>query len=395
MAAAGAAAAGAVLPAGECLAATSVFTPRPAVSFTWRLEGLTPQFFTDAKEATVIKGPCFSACGLDWQAELHPAGDVGKFKLGEAYIYLRMQGAAQPGAPESLSVSLAVNGATAGAGGRDSFAFTPLHHEFFRAGPFVPTLLLHGADDGGPPAITITLRDCAVEQRHGAVQARTNPSLLAVPPPALLTELGSLLASGRGADVTLVCGAERLAAHSFVLSLRSRVFAAQLEGPLAAPADAVPVPPEITPHTLRRLLQYLYTDELEPASPEEASHLLNAADHYAAPRLFAICERALCAALSVDNAATTLTLAEQHGATALKHAALRFVAANALAVMATPGWLHLAAARPALMGEALHTVVAGAPPEPPPREPPAAEDGAGAAAEGGDDAARRVRRRVR
>ena len=41
------------------------------------------------------------------------------------------------------------------------------------------------------------------------------------------------------------------------------------------------------------------------------------------------------------NAAHTLTLAEQHGARSLKVAALRFVAANAVAVLKTDGWAHL------------------------------------------------------
>jgi hypothetical protein len=156
----------------------------------------------------------------------------------------------------------------------------------------------------------------------------------------------------------------------------------------------VPVPPEITPATLKRLLHFLYTDELEPQSAEEASHLLNAADHYDVPQLFAICERTLIDALSVDNAsvhnasvdnaATTLTLADQHSATRLKNAALRFVAANTLAVMATPGWAQLMFARPLLMADAMHTMAAG--------EPPAARAAEGGA---GDDAARRVRRRTR
>ncbi len=149
------------------------------------------------------------------------------------------------------------------------------------------------------------------------------------------------------------------------------------------------MPPEITPQTLRRLLHFLYTDELEPESAEEASHLLNAADHYDLPRLFAICERTLCSALAIDTVATTLTLADQHGATALKHAALRYVAANAVAVMATPGWAHLASARPLLVSEALHTLATGVPPAAPAVEAPEAEGGAG------DGAARRVRRRTR
>ena len=51
------------------------------------------------------------------------------------------------------------------------------------------------------------------------------------------------------------------------------------------------------------------------------------------------------------NAAHTLMLAEQHGARSLKVAALRFVAANAVAVMKTDGWKHMAAARPTLLSE--------------------------------------------
>ena len=84
----------------------------------------------------------------------------------------------------------------------------------------------------------------------------------------------------------------------------------------------------------------------------QAQHLLNAADHYALPRLRAICEHTLSNQLDVANVAHTLTLAEQHGARSLKVAALRFVAANAVAVMKTDGWAHMAASRPALLSEA-------------------------------------------
>ena len=44
----------------------------------------------------------------------------------------------------------------------------------------------------------------------------------------------------------------------------------------------------------------------------QAQHLLHAADHYELPRLLAICCAALRASLTVENAALTLTLADQH-----------------------------------------------------------------------------------
>ena len=84
----------------------------------------------------------------------------------------------------------------------------------------------------------------------------------------------------------------------------------------------------------------------------QAQHLLNAADHYALPRLIAICERALISGLEVANAAHTLTLAEQHGARSLKVAALMFVVANVVEAMRTDGWAHMAESRPALLTEA-------------------------------------------
>jgi hypothetical protein len=64
----------------------------------------------------------------------------------------------------------------------------------------------------------------------------------------------------------------------------------------------------------------------------------------------------------VGNAAFTLTLADQHGAVALRHTALAFVAEHVVAVMKTEGWAHLKAARPLLMEALIQTMATGAPP---------------------------------
>lgn len=123
-------------------------------------------------------------------------------------------------------------------------------------------------------------------------------------------------------------------------------------------------------------MTFIYTDELNPESAEEAQHLLAAADHFGLHRLVSIAAAKLSTAMQVGNVADTLLLAEQHGVWDLKDAALRFVARNAAGVLATPGWAHLAAARPALMGDVVHTLAHGG--TPPPR--PAASAPAPAAA---------------
>ncbi len=357
---------------------------------TWRVEGLTLASFTGAEVGVDWHSPPFHAGGVEWRLYLEPNGDSEETK-GSVGIYFQLL--TKDATVQAEEVKLAVGNVWSEAlGGMQVFSTRVPRPEgsgaqwgFFKTvthAELAANVSKHLP--GGVMTVSVTLR------LDGAA-ALANP--VSLPAPALGTHFGALLASGKGADVTLVCGGERLAVHALVLAARSPVFAAQLEdGPMRVDASAVPVPPEITPQTLRRLLHFLYTDELEPESAEEATHLLNAADHYNVPRLFAICERTLCSALAIDTVATTLTLADQHAATALKHAALRFLVANAVAVMATPGWAHLASARPLLMGEALHTLATGAPPAAPAVEAPVAEGDAGGA---GDGAARRVRRRTR
>jgi hypothetical protein len=65
----------------------------------------------------------------------------------------------------------------------------------------------------------------------------------------------------------------------------------------------------------------------------------------------------------VDNAAFTLTLAEQHSAATLKRATLAFVVANSAAVMATPGWAHMKSACPSLLEDVISTATGVAPPQ--------------------------------
>ncbi len=385
MAAPAAAAAGG--PDDVFTTATTTMARRPAHVHAWRMEGLTLASFTDATVGDKWASPPFHACGFEWLLFVTPDGLADEYK-GSVGVYCELLTPDASVQPDEVRVAVGDVWSESLGGMRVYSTRVPWPEDaspswgFHTAVPHAD-LAANVAKyvPGGVMTVTVTLR-------LGGAAALANP--VSLPAPALGAHFGALLESGENTDVTLVCGGELIEAHALVLAARSPVFAAQFaKGPLRVDAAAVPVPPEITPQTLRRLLHFLYTDELEPASPEEASHLLNASDHYNVSRLFAICERTLCSALAIDTVATTLTLADQHGATALKHAALRYVAANAVAVMATPGWAHLASARPLLVSEALHTRATGAPPAAAAVEAPEAEGGAG------DGAARRLRRGTR
>lgn len=85
-------------------------------------------------------------------------------------------------------------------------------------------------------------------------------------------------------------------------------------------------------------------------------HLLVAADRFDLSRLRAICESRLCNMVDVDTAATTLTLAEQNNAQALKQACLEYVASHLAEVMGTEGYRHMEQSCPQLASELLRTV---------------------------------------
>jgi speckle-type POZ protein len=371
------------------IVATTNVLPLSAVKYEWRLTGVSKEFFTAAAVGNKLVSPRFSAHGLEWALQLYPNGDEAA-EQGHVSLFLRLRTQNTTATP-SVTLRAGVEPVDQ-LDSDDVFDTRKSPPEGSSSIWGLAKYLSHAAllknFDAHVPGGVFTVT--AVLQWPG-VEACANPR----DPRAagLAAAWGALLARGKYADVMLQCGGERIAAHRLVLCARSSVFAAQLEeGPMQADASAVPVPPEITPHTLRRLLHFLYTDELEP-SPPLATHLLNAADHYGVPRLFGICVRALSAALSVDNAADTLTLADQHSAATLKDAALRFVAANAAAVMATPGWAHLFTSHPPLVLEVMHTMATGAPPEAPLRLASAGGDAAGAGE--GSNTEERLRKRGR
>ena len=116
---------------------------------------------------------------------------------------------------------------------------------------------------------------------------------VAVPPACMARELHAVLESGIGADVKLLCAGQSFPANSVILSIRSPVFAALLDAgsPLAAPdRGAVPVPGEVTPATLARLLEFIYTDDLDPApSAEEARPRRHQPSCLIAPQAGGVC----------------------------------------------------------------------------------------------------------
>ncbi|CAD6247072.1 unnamed protein product [Miscanthus lutarioriparius] len=189
-----------------------------------------------------------------------------------------------------------------------------------------------------------------------------------VPPSDMLDQLGEVLETREGADVTFSVDGELIPAHKIVLAMRSRVFKAQLYGEMKESGEQPIEISAMTADTFRALLRYIYTDS-SPASSsnqqgeEEGSQdndkqvweLLTAADRYSVERLKLICERTLCKRLDVDNVAVMLGLADRHHCGTLKDACIDFMSTSHRMdqVKKSQGFLQLKDSHPLLLVEVL------------------------------------------
>ncbi|XP_039815078.1 BTB/POZ and MATH domain-containing protein 1-like [Panicum virgatum] len=176
----------------------------------------------------------------------------------------------------------------------------------------------------------------------------------------LLQNVGDLLESKVGVDVTFKVKEEAFHAHRIVLAARSPVLKAELYGPLSDKGKRSIVVEDMAPRVFNTLLHFVYKDclpamdDLDGSEYEEmGKHLLVAADRYGMERMKLVCESILCNRLSVETVAATLVLADQHHCAKLKDACIRFIdSSNRMDdVAASQGYESLKRACPVLTAE--------------------------------------------
>ncbi|CAN6334045.1 unnamed protein product [Urochloa humidicola] len=187
----------------------------------------------------------------------------------------------------------------------------------------------------------------------------------------LQRQLGELLQSEVGADVTFAVSGESFAAHKNILAARSLVFKAEFFGEMQKKTTQHVGIKDMDAQVFRAMLRFIYTDMVpefdgqeEEAVEEEvavmAQHLLVAADRYGLDGLKVVCEKRLTLGVGIDTVASTLALAEQHNCPWLKAKCIEFIAGspeNIDAVVATDGYRHLEASSPWVLTELLNTAL--------------------------------------
>ncbi|KAM3213908.1 hypothetical protein ACQJBY_066375 [Aegilops geniculata] len=214
--------------------------------------------------------------------------------------------------------------------------------------------------------------------------------------PDIHQHFGDLFQTNLGADVTFEVSGETIAAHRCVLAARSKVFRAQLFGPMkegntTATSSAIQIK-DMEANIFKALLSFVYTDAfpamhedsmeedemsyvVEHGQGEEAAKdktseaveqgqgeeaveykmsevaeqgqgedkmrvqwlqdLFVAADRFDLQRLKFICEKQLSELIGVSSVASTLALAERHHCRGLKEACIEFIQAQSPSCLQT------------------------------------------------------------
>ena len=109
---------------------------------------------------------------------------------------------------------------------------------------------------------------------------------------------------------------------------------------------------DLQPETVRSLLEYIYTSNIEEIDEHNAVEIFKAADKYELELLKQRAEFSMMNSLSVSNCTMLYIVADLHNAHELKKRVLNFIMRNILEVTESDDWRVLVEQHPALATEA-------------------------------------------
>lgn len=180
-------------------------------------------------------------------------------------------------------------------------------------------------------------------------------TIVKVPECRLQEDLGRLLDTGIGSDVSLCAGGRELRAHKAVLMGRSSVFAAMFANDMYEKETGRVSITDVSYDVLSVMLRFVYTGR-EPRSDQMNAELLMAADKYNLERLKAMCEKALACGLTVDTAAECLEHADRHNAEHLKARTIAYIAEHSADVLSTAAWKAVTRSQQHLADEVINAI---------------------------------------
>ncbi|CAL1294985.1 unnamed protein product [Larinioides sclopetarius] len=161
-------------------------------------------------------------------------------------------------------------------------------------------------------------------------------------PCGLITDLTCLHEDQSTCDVKLKTKMNTFPVHTAILSARSPVFKAMFSNDMKEKTNGCVDVSDLQDETVRRFLLYLYTDQLEDLTWDEALQLFKAADKYAVISLRDKCSNFLKSNLNFENACEALMLSDLHQDKDLKKRTQNFILKNAKVIFKSEEWKILA-----------------------------------------------------
>ena len=102
-------------------------------------------------------------------------------------------------------------------------------------------------------------------------------------------------------------------AHKCILASRCSFFASMFSVGMREAHESVITVQDITAYTFKKLLEFIYTDQITMmASPEQAMDILVAANKYGLDRLKRLCEKQLVGCIDLDTVIELLYMSDRH-----------------------------------------------------------------------------------
>ncbi|CAL1296323.1 unnamed protein product [Larinioides sclopetarius] len=159
-------------------------------------------------------------------------------------------------------------------------------------------------------------------------------------PPTFKDELMSLYKSGVLCDTKLCTNAQTFSTHKLVLSARSPVFRATFTHDMKENMNGCVDIHDLDSDTVRRMLEFLYTDTLENLEWENAKNLYFAADKYQIMSLKHECSKFMKNNINLRNCSDVLLLSDLHNDPDLKRFTQEYILKRDKDIFASEEWSH-------------------------------------------------------
>jgi len=173
--------------------------------------------------------------------------------------------------------------------------------------------------------IEVSVKYVRVDQFEKQMTLRPEPVQTIRKSSTLTSDMELLFTSGKGADMTLVIGDQRLAVHKAILMSRFPYFANMMEsGMKESDMKEIEIKEE-DKDTFSEIIKYIYCDQFPEDMKNKAIRLLPLADKYQLIELKEACESELEKNVTAGNVCQILILADLHKCYSLKDTCLHFI----------------------------------------------------------------------